>query len=183
MHQPFARPKVADLAFRVYDRQLHPELFDTLAVRRVCRDGYALTVRITPNGHVLEWTRGGTWVTEVTTAADLPLPDGGRKLSHRFRGEQRGRCELGAGVKYQVSLSAEVLVPEVFLNVHEELASDGAKRGLLFHFRPHHRLGLTPLGLVTAEKLPTGLAVSSFHTFPDEFAVIKTQSLIEPPTA
>ena len=26
---------------------------------------------------------------------------------------------------------------------------------------------------------PTGLAVATFHTFPDEFAVLKTQSLIE----
>ena len=83
-------------------------------------------------------------------------------------------------MRYQVTLSVEVLPPEVFLNFHEELAADGARRGLLFHFRPHHRLGLTPIGLVTAEALPTGLAVSAFHTFPDEFTVVKTQSLIEP---
>jgi hypothetical protein len=179
MYTPFVRPRVADLVFRVYDRPLHPELFDALAVRRVCRDGSALTVRITPTGHQLEWSRDGAFLTEVTAAADLDLPDGGRKLAHKFRGEQRGRCQVGPGVRYQVSLSAEVLAPEAFLHVHEELAADGARRGLLFHFRPHHRLGLTPLGLVTAEAVRGGLSVASFHTFPDEFSVVKTQSLIE----
>ena len=103
----------------------------------------------------------------------------GRRLAYRFEAERRGRCDV-ADVRYQVGLQVEVLPPEVFLHVHEELAADGARRGLLFHFRPHHRLGLTPLGFVTAELLPTGLAVAAFHTFPDEFAIVKTQSLIEP---
>jgi hypothetical protein len=47
------------------------------------------------------------------------------------------------------------------------------------HFRPHHRLGLSALGVVIVESLPRCLSVSAFHTFPDEFAVVKTQSLIE----
>jgi hypothetical protein len=179
MFSSFLRPRVADLVFRVYDRPLHPELVEAVAVRRVCHDGSTLTVRITATGHQLEWSQGPTFLTELTACEDLPLPEAGRKLTHRFRGEQRGRCQLGPGVRYQVSLSAEVLAPEVFLHVHEDLATDGARRGLLFHFRPHHRLGLTPLGLVTAEAVRGGISIASFHTFPDEFTILKTQSLIE----
>ena len=173
------RPRVEDLVFRLYDRSLHPELFDTLACRRVRRDGYALTVRITPTGHVLEWVGVAGRLTEVVTATGHVLPEGCRRLSLRFQGERRGRCDVGGGVRYQVGVQAEVLPPEVFVQVHEELAADGARRGVLFHFRPHHRLGLTPLGFVTAETVPGGLSVAAFHTFPDEFAVVKTQSLIE----
>ncbi|MGL6097830.1 MAG: DUF2617 family protein, partial [Fimbriiglobus sp.] len=99
------------------------------------------------------------------------------------RGEQRGRFEVPGVVRYQVSLQVEILAPEVFLAVHDDLVAGGRRQGFLFHFRPHHRLGLMPLGLVTAEALPGGLSVSAFHTFPDEFAVLKTQSLIEPVTA
>jgi hypothetical protein len=180
MNEPITRPRVADLVFRLYDRPVHPELFETLASRRVSREGSVLEVRITPTGHVLEWSRGNAFLTEVTATADHPLPETGRRLAYRFEAERRGRCDLAAGVRYQVGLQVEVLPPEVFLHVHEELAADGARRGLLFHFRPHHRLGLTPMGFVTAEAIPTGLAVAAFHTFPDEFAVVKTQSLIEP---
>ena len=180
MSTPFTRPPASEMLLRVYDRPLHPELFESLARRRIQRDGATLQVTITPTGHVIEWRHGSAYLMEVTAASDLKLPDLGRRLSQRFRGEQRGRCDIGNGVRYQVSLQVEVLAPELFLHIHEELAADGAKRGLLFHFRPHHRLGLTPLGLVTAEALPSGLAIASFHTFPDEFTVLKTQSLIEP---
>jgi hypothetical protein len=181
MSRPIIRPRVADLLFRMYDRPLHPELVETLAVRQVRRSGSVLTVRMTPTGHVLEWVKGPACVTEVTTTAGHELPESGRRLSHRFQpGEQQGRCVVGGGVSYQVSLQAEVLPPEVYLHVHEELVADGARRGMLFHFRPHHRLGLTPLGFIAVEALPSGLAVAAFHTFPDEFTVIKTQSLIEP---
>lgn len=181
MDRFLVRPRVADLIFRLYDRPLHPELFDALAVRHVRRTDYTLTLRLTPTGHVLEWHAGDAHVVEVTAAAGQDLPEGGR-LTHRFTGERRGRVRLGGGggVRYEMSLHAEVLPPDVFLHVHDELAAEGAKRGMVYYFTPRHRLGLTPLGLVTVDPLPTGLAVATFHTFPDEFAVVKTQSLIEP---
>src|SRR5262249_12652594 len=176
---PFVRPKVSELVFRLYDRPLHPELFDVLAARRVARDAYRLTVRITRSGHVLTWERGPLCLSEVTASADQELPDAGRRLAHRFGGERQGRCEVAPGVRYQVSSQVETLPPEQFLHLHEELRADGERKGLLFHFRPHDRLGLAPLGVVIVEALPGCLSASAFHTFPDEFAVVKTQSLIE----
>jgi hypothetical protein len=177
MSRPIVRPRVADLVFRVFDRPLHPELFDALAVRRVRRCGATLTVRVTPTGHVLEWCRGDAVVTEVTATAEQPLPEG--RFRHKFEGEQRGKWDVAPGLRYEFATQAEALPPEVYVHVHEDLAADGARRGMLFHFRPHHRLGLTPLGFVTVEALPSGLSVAAFHTFPDEFTVVKTQSLIE----
>ena len=50
---------------------------------------------------------------------------------------------------------------------------------LLHHFASHNRLALAPLGFVQAEFRPGCLFLSSFHTFPCEHTVIKTQSLIE----
>ncbi|MCZ2344424.1 MAG: DUF2617 family protein [Bacteroidales bacterium] len=180
MSQPLARPRLADVVYRLYDRPLHPELFTALATRRVNRDGFHLTVQITPTGHTLEWCRGDTHLLEVLATQDQELPEAGRQLAFRFAGASRGKCRIGTAINYQVNLQAEFLAPEVFLHVHEELAHDGPRRGLVFHFRPHNRLGLTPLGLVSVETIPTGLAIACFHTFPEEFAIIRTQSLIEP---
>jgi hypothetical protein len=175
----FVRPQVAELVFRLYDRPLHPELFDVLATRRVERGGARLAVHITRTGHVLQWAHGPTRLTEATATADQELPETGRRLAHRLGGERTGRCELAPGVRYQVSSQVEVLPPEQFLHVHEELRADGERKGLLFHFRPGNRLGLSPLGVVIVEALPACLSLAAFHTFPDEFAVVKTQSLIE----
>jgi hypothetical protein len=175
----FVRPRVSDLVFRLFDRPLHPELFDVLATRRVERNGSRLAVRITPAGHLLTWRQGSVQLTEATATVGQELPESGRRLGHPLRGERRGRCEVCPGIRYQVSSQVEVLTPEQFLHVHEELRADGEKKGLLFHFHPHNRLAVSPIGVVIVEALPRCLSVAAFHTFPDEYAVVKTQSLIE----
>lgn len=175
----FLRPPVANLVFRLYDRPLHPELFEALATRRVDRGGYRLAVHITPTGHILDWAHGDERITEVTATTDQLLPQRGRRLAHRFGGTRGGRCDLKPGLRYQVSTHVEVLLPEQFEQVHEELQADGLSKGLLFHCRPENRLRLSPIGVVIVEALPKCLSIAAFHTFPDEYAVVKTQSLIE----
>jgi hypothetical protein len=178
MTLPLLRPRVSDLSFQVFSRPLHPELFDILAVRKVQRDGYEVTVRITRTGHVITWTHPRLTLTEVA-AHDQPLPEHRRLVRHRMRGERVDTVHPGCGVEYQSSFQVEPLPPELFLHVHDEIVLDGGKRGLLHNFQPHHRLALSPLGFVTVEARPGCLFLTAFHTFPDEFTVIKTQSLIE----
>jgi hypothetical protein len=172
------RPRVAELVFQLYGRPLHPELFDILAVRKVRREDYDLTIRITRTGHVISWENRDVYLTEVA-AADQDLPEKRRLLSYRLRGEHNGTLPCAAGIHYQMSFQVETLPPDIFLHVHDEILADGGKRGLLHNFQPHHRLALAPLGFVTVEARPGCLFLSSFHTFPDEHTVVKTQSLIE----
>ncbi len=178
MGVPMMRPRVADVVFRLYDRPLHPELFEVVAVRSVERDGCRLTVRLTRTGHTLGWSSAGAHLEEVIAAADQELPGFGVRLAHHFDGGQRGRCEL-PGVKYQMASQREVLAPEQFTHLHAELVADGQRKGLVYHCPDGNRIGLSPLGVVIVEALPRCLSVSAFHTFPDEFAILKTQSLIE----
>lgn len=179
MVEGLLRPRVADLIFRLYDRPLHPEFFDPLTLREVRRNDYTLTLRLTGTGHVLEWHRGDCHLVEMTATRGQDLPSGGR-IQHRFQGECRGKLCLNNRVRYEMGLQSEVLPPDLFLHVHDELAAEGARRGMVYFFAPRHRLGLMPLGLVMVDALPSGLSVSTFHTFPDEYTVLKTQSLIEP---
>jgi hypothetical protein len=178
MGVPLVRPRVADVVFRLYDRPLHPELFDAVAAKTVTRDGRRLTVRLTRTGHTLGWTDGRIHLEEVTATADQELPEAGVRLAHRFDGGCRGRCEI-AGVTYQTLAHVEILDPEQFVHLHAELVADGERKGLVYHCNRGNRVGLSPLGVVIVEALPRCLSVTAFHTFPDEFAVLKTQSLIE----
>ena len=178
MGVPLVRPRVADVVFRLYDRPLHPELFDAVAAKTVIRDGRRLTVRLTRTGHTLGWTDGAVHLEEVTATADQELPDVGVRLAHAFAAPRRAKCEF-PGVRYQLELQVEVLEPEQFVHLHAELVADGARKGLVYHCKTNNRVGLSPLGVVIAEALPHCLSVTAFHTFPDEFAVLKTQSLIE----
>src|SRR5581483_8817307 len=172
------RPRVSDLVFQVYGRPLHPELFDILAVRKVRREDYELTIRITRTGHVISWENRDVILTEVA-AADQALPEKRRLLDYRLRGEHNGTLACAAGVHCQMSFQVETLPPEIFLHVHDEILADGGKRGLLHNFQPNHRLAVSPLGYVVVETRHRCLMGSAFHTFPEENTVIKSQTLIE----
>jgi hypothetical protein len=177
LHQ--LRPKVAELVFHLYDRPLHPELFDVVASRVVHRSGYSLTVRITPTGHVISWDTVRGHLTEITTTSETPLPNYRALASHRMRGERNDTLAWAPGLNYQSSFQVETLADEVFAHVHDEILRDGLKRGMLHNFQPNHRLALAPLAYVTTDAWDGNLVVSTFHTFPDERTVVKTQSLIE----
>jgi hypothetical protein len=179
MSVDFLRPAVGDLIFQLYGRPLHPELFDILAVRKIQREDYQLTVRITRTGHVVSWENGDVHLTEVTAAAEQELPQRRRLLHYKLRSEHTGRMPCTHGIHYEMSFQVEVLAPEIFLHIHDEILADGNKRGLLHHFPAHNRLAVSPLGFITAEAGRGRLILSSFHTFPNENTVVKTQSLIE----
>ena len=184
MPDPTIRPRVAELVFTLFDRPVHPELVETLAVRRVVRPGFTLTVRLTPTGHVVQLVTAGGTLTEVLAAAGQPLPTAGRRLMRPVGPGRRGKV-VAAGVDYEMTLHAEALAPEVFAAAHAELIDDGSRRGLLVHFPPPTRRGPAPVGFVTADPVPRpagfGLAVAAFHSFPAEFTVVKTVSLWEVP--
>src|SRR5438094_6127118 len=97
----FLRPRVSDLVFHLYGRPLHPELFDILAVRKIQREDYELTVRITRTGHVISWANREVCLTEVAAAADQPLPQKRRLLSRRLRGEHSDTLPCAHGIGYQ----------------------------------------------------------------------------------
>ncbi len=179
MGAPLVRPPVADLVFQLYGRPLHPELFDILAVRQIRQGDSSVTVWITRTGHVISWENQDVHLSEVTAAAEQDLPRGKRLLSYRLRQEQCASLDCAHGIRYQASFQVETLPPELFAHVHDEILADGSKHGFLHHFSPHARLALAPLSFVLAEVRAGCLFLSTFHTFPGEHTVVKTQSLIE----
>jgi Protein of unknown function DUF2617 len=173
------RPSVCDLVFQLYGKPLHPELFDIRAIRKVTRPDYQLTVWVTRTGHVITWENRDVLLTEATSAAEQDLTHRRRLLHYRLRNETCTQLKCAHGVNYQASFQVEVLPPGPFAQIHDEIVADGGKRGLLHNFSSHNRLALAPLGYVTAETRPGCVFLSSFHTFPSENTIVKTQSLIE----
>jgi hypothetical protein len=173
------RPPADTMSVHLFRRPLHPELIETLASREVRRDDYVLMVRITPAGHAISWQSGNTHLTELTAARGQPLPGRGRVWRHRFAGEQTDAFRASPVFSYQMSAQAETLPPELFTRIHEELLADGRRRGFLHLLHPQHRFGLSPLGFVTADARPGCLVINTFHTFPADCTLLKTQTLIE----
>lgn len=179
MGTTFTRPRVEELIFRLYDRPVHPEFLSTLAWRQVRHDAYRVSVRITPTGHALTWSDGHTHLTEVTATRDQELPERGGRFTQRFQGEQARQCEIAKGLRYWINLQVECLPCELFQHYQQELVDYGREKGLVFGHAACLRFGPGPVSIVIAQALRDCLSVCTFHTFPDELSVIKTQSLIE----
>lgn len=175
------RPKVAELAFQLYGRSLHPELFQVHKSQVIERGGYAAKVDITSAGHVVTWRYAGQTLTEVAASAQNPLPQKRRLLSYRLRGDRHDRVECRGGVTYQTSFQLEPVAPEVFWTFQQELADDGQRRGLLHVFDASGRMALGALSYINVETRNRSMLVQAFHTFPDDYAIVKSQSLFELP--
>ena len=179
MDTRYVRPQTSHLLFQLFGRPLHPELFDVVACGRVRREEYEATVQITDAGHLVTWKSGSVCLCEVAAPDDHPLPRRRRLLSHRLRGERTDNLQYAVAVRYQVNLQVEKLEPAVFWDIHEELEIDGRRRGLFHQFGSPNRLSAGALSYVTLEAHSRLLLVQTFHTFPDEYALFKSQSLFE----
>jgi hypothetical protein len=171
------RPKIAELTFHVYGRPLHPELFECHRRRRIERSNYTADVQITSAGHVITWQHQGLTLTEVAAAANHPLPEKRRLMSHRLKGTERDRIECRGGVTYEVEFALEPVESETFWTYQKELAVAGAQNGLLHQFESSGRFGLGAVSYIHFESRAKSLLIQAFHTFPDDCAIVKSQSV------
>ena len=175
------RPKVAELAFQLFGRALHPELFEVHKSRSLTRGDYSARIEITTAGHVVTWRYRGLTLTEVACSAQHPLPERRRLLSYRLKGERSDRVECRGGIVYQTSFQLESVAPELFWDFQDELTKDGDKQGLIHTFDSSGRMALGAISYIHAETRNRSLLVQAFHTFPDDYAIVKIQSAFELP--
>ncbi|MDA0658860.1 MAG: DUF2617 family protein [Planctomycetota bacterium] len=175
------RPKVTELVFQLYGRAIHPELFETYESHTLERNGYRVQVDITSAGHVITWRYEGLTLTEVAASAQHPLPQRRRLMSYRLRGERTDQVECRGGARYQVCFQLEPLAPEVLWTLQHELSSNERRSGMLHRFESSGRLAMGAMSYINLEARNHSLRIQAFHTFPDDSAVVKSQSLFELP--
>ena len=170
------RPKITELVYRLYGRSLHPELFEIYETNTIERGGYKAVVRITSAGHLVQWQYQGLTLTEVATAAHHPLPQHRRLIAHRIKGRRSDRLECRGGITYEVDFSLEPTDREKFLAYERELTLQSTRTGLFHRFDASGRVGVGAMSYVNVESRDKSLRVRAFHTFPDDCAVLRTQS-------
>lgn len=179
MNVKVARPDAANLIFRAYGRELHPDLLCAHNSVRLAAQDFELNVLLIPAGHALVFRTRSQVVTELISDRDEAHSGRGRLFEHGFRGTHGETVDFESGLRYDVCCSAEKSSLTVFLRQHEELAGDGAKATLFAEIPGTNRFSPGPLSLVRAEVCRKSVVVHAYHTFPDQLTVIKTQSLFE----
>lgn len=175
------RPKVAELAFHVFSRSLHPELYTIHKSRRIERSHYEAQIDITNCGHVITWSSGGLILCEVATSAHQPLPKRRCLLSKPLKGSRTERATCRGGVSYRTHFQLEPVEPELFQMVQKQLCQ-GPTAGLLHTFDASGRMALGALSYVNIETRRKSMLVQVIHTFPDDYAIVKVESLFSLPT-
>lgn len=175
----FARPNVADVMYHLYGRSVHPELFTFYRSAAIQRDAYQADVRIGEAGHLIVFRYGGQAIAEITAPRDQLLPKRKHLIERRLKGCRDEYFQFDCGVRYQVSCQLERLDPQVFLNLHEELVADTPRAIVACRFPSASRLDPGPISLICTDASRRSLLVHAFHTFPEDNAVVKTQSLFE----
>jgi hypothetical protein len=174
------RPKIAELAFRVFSRGLHPELYTVHHSRRIERSGYEARIDITSCGHVVTWNGAGVTFCEVATSASQPLPTKRCLLSLPIKGSRTDRTQHGGAI-YRTSFQLESVPPDMFWMVGQTLSTE-ATQGLLHRFDSSGRMALGALSYVNIETRLQSMLIQAIHTFPDDYAILKVESLFTLPS-
>ncbi len=174
------RSRFADLSFQVFGRPLHPDWFVVRRHRRLTLEGWEADVRIIDGGHVVVFRSGAVWLTEVLCGPETELPEGVRLFQSRIRHERTARLHPSPALEYQTAFEVEHVDPEIFAHLSDEMTLDAA-HGRLFHQgSTENRLQSGPVAHLRFEARAGGLTVHTFHSFPEERAIVRTQSLFEP---
>ena len=233
------RPKVAELAFHVFSRTLHPELYVVHKTRLISRSRYEARIDITNCGHVIKWvardvgsrqedsrdhsaksvkksqaknqpqnplrddTSGGGdefvdghlpsletfsgmptdfTLCEVATSAHTPLPSKRCLISKSLKGSRTEHATCRGGIQYRTHFQLEPVEPELFWMVGQQLGK-GPTEGLLHHFDASGRMALGGLSYISVETRQNSMLVQAIHTFPDDYAIVKVESVFSLPDA
>ncbi|MFK7769039.1 MAG: DUF2617 family protein [Mariniblastus sp.] len=170
------RPKITDLNFHLYARNIHPELFEVCASRTWERDNYRLELNITTDGHLLSFHHDDLILTEVSASAHHPLPSQRILLSHPIEGVCHDETKLEEVISYQAKVELEAVDPKIFVAIQQQLDGKAECEGLVHRFHSNGRLAFGALSYINVQSFLNHVLVRCLHTFPDTSAVIKSES-------
>lgn len=179
MDSPHINVAVEELTFSLFQRPLHPELFQIYQKRQLLTDKYEAIIWVTGCTHVVSVFSGEVCLSEVVSAPGQMLPARGLIERFQFRGPRSHKCTLSRGVSYMTDFQVEKMSPNLYQQSHQDLERFARNRGVFVNF-PDMQVGdLHPFCYVDFEARRTELHIHTFAAYPDQVTMIKTQSLFD----
>jgi Protein of unknown function DUF2617 len=85
-------------------------------------------------------------------------------------------------VVYHVNFQLETVTPAVLHLFQQELKHEGQHDGLFHSFDASGRMKLGGQSFMHLEMRQRSLLIKAFHTFPDDCAIVKSESMFELPS-
>lgn len=162
----------------LYDRALHPELFD-LRSRRV-HEGAQLELEswLMPGGHLLRFGRGASCATELVVDRESGLPQSGVVSAILCAGEHEFEHSFAAQhTVYMLSVQTETLSENLYASTMREMrehAADNASDSFAWTTEEGDNLSLLDVQVYRDQ-----IHVQAYHLVARGGFVLRSQSLFE----
>lgn len=171
------RPSVARHVLSVFGRSIHPELFTNHRTKRIERTHYRARVDITNDGHVIAFTGcRGTTMTEVVGAMHQSLPQQRKLVEMSLRGKYVEEIQGKRGLRYSSQFELDHISADMFWMLQTQLQNCPSPEGMVYAFDSSGRIPFGAISYVHLEQRERQLLVQAFHTFPDDYAIVKSTS-------
>lgn len=179
MEPPKVNVAVEELTFSLFQRSLHPELFQIYARRKLKTEKYEALIWVTGCTHVVSVFAGDMCLSEAVSVPNQPLPQRGLIERFQFNGPRNHKCTLSRGVSYMTDFQVERMKVGLYKQSHADLERFARNRGIFVKFPELEIDGLEPFCYVDFEARQSELHVHTFSAYPDQLTMIKTQSLFD----
>ena len=179
MEWPEINVAVEELTFSLFQRPLHPELFQIYTKRGLKTTKYQADIWVTGCTHVASVYVQDMCLTEVISSPGQVLPQRGLIERFQFRGPRSHKCTLNRRVSYMTDFQVEKMSQNVYRQSHIDLKRFARNRGLFVKFAALEVGGLPPFCYIDFEARQSELHIHTFAAYPDQLTMIKTQSLFE----
>jgi hypothetical protein len=179
MESPQINVAVKELTFSLFQRPLHPELFQIYANRHLNTEKYEAIIWVTGCTHVVSVFAADACLTEVVSPPGQMLPSRGLIERFQFSGPRTHKCTLRRGISYMTDFQVEKMSPSLYRQSHTDLERFARNRGVFVKF-PKLEIGrLQPFCYIDFEARCSELHIHTFAAYPDQVTMIKTQSLFD----
>jgi len=178
MNRPVTNLEIKELAFSLYQRPLHPELFDIYAKRQLKTEKYEAVIWATGCSHVLSVFADGLCITELISLPGQMLPKNGLVEKFQFRGQKTHKCTFSKSLNYMTNFQVEKMSANLYRQSALDLERFARHRGLFLKFPAGQNSSLEPFSYIDYEARRDELHIHAFHAYPEQLTIIKTQSLI-----
>ena len=170
------RPTVAEHAFYVFGRSLHPELFSIYRSRSIERSKYSAKIDITSDGHLITFNSRSVIMTEVVCSSKQLLPQKRRLFGSHLKGKNVEQVDRKQGVTYHTQFELEHVSTDMFWMLHNQLQSSECENELVQSFDSSGRIAFGAVSFVHVDQRERQLLIQAFHTFPDDCSIVKSVS-------
>ncbi len=179
MESPQVNVAIDGLTFSLFQRPLHPELFNIYAKRELKTEKYQAQIWVTGCTHVATVFTGDVCLSEVVSIPNQVLPTRGLVERFQFRGPKTHKCTLSKGVSYMTDFQVEKMPASLYMQSQADLERFARTRGVLVKFPELESGGLVPFCYIDFEARPSELHVHTFAAYPEQVTIVKTQSLFD----